>query len=593
MKKSVYGLFCLLLPLLAVAEGNGVPEGGAVQTNAALQQWEQARVGMFIHFGVYSGPAGVWHGETIPGHYAEHLMRLFRIPLETYKTEVAAPFNPTNFNADEWVRILKDAGMGYMVITAKHHDGFAMYDSEVSDYNIVKATAYGRDPMRALRDACKRQGVLFGFYYSHAQDWSTPDGVRNNWDFNCPTDRNWTKTETNWYPRIKRYYDEKAIPQLVELVKKYDPDIIWFDTAFWGPDEYNRQCVDAVLAAKPNLIINSRGAGDYRASYKSTNDRPVEFPRRDGLWEAIPSINRSYGYHCRDHTHCPPSFLIELICKAAAKGGNVLINVGPRGDGTIDKVDQGVLAGVGEWMKVNGEAIRGTEANPLPTQSFGEVTRRGNTLYCHIFQWPKKGRLVVGGLASDVDRAYLLTNPSVPCAVRRLNATDVQITLPDHAQEMPVAVLALECDGMRTRPCGQLMLREIDSNRLHVTDARWDDRAVRYAGGNWRTDYIKGWKNPDTAIVWDIRANEPGRYDVFVSYDANKRSDGNRFGILVGETELEGTVVPGIHRDNMYVGRVALAAGGDTLSVHPLEIAEGSELMKLRSVHLVPVGPKK
>ena len=582
MKRMVCGLLCFILPLLA----------GAQTENEALQQWAQARFGMFIHFGAYSGPAGVWHGETVEGNYAEHLMRLCRIPLETYKKEVVAPFNPQKFDADEWVRILKDAGMGYMVITAKHHDGFAMYDSEVSDYNIMDATSFGRDPMRELRDACKKEGVLFGFYYSHAQDWSTPDGVRNDWDFNCPTDHNWTKTQTNWYPRIKKYYDEKAIPQLVELVEKYDPDIIWFDTAFWGPWEYNKLCVDAVLEAKPDLIINSRGAGDYRATYKSTNDRPVEFPRRDGYWEAIPSINRSYGYHCRDHTHAPPAYLIELIVKAAAKGGNMLMNVGPKGDGTIDQVDQGVLAGIGAWMKVNGEAIRGTEANPLPTQSFGEVTRKGNTLYCHIFQWPKDGKLVVHGLKSNVEKAYLLTNREALCGTRRINDTDVEITIPIYPQEIPVAVLALECDGIETQSGGQLMLRDVDSNRLHVTDAQWDDPAVNYAGGNWRTDFIKGWKNSDTAVTWDIRVNEPGQFDLFVSYDAEPTSDGNRFGVSVGETELVGTVVPGIHRDNMYVGRVALETGDDTLSIRPLEMAEGSELMKLRSLHLVPVGSK-
>jgi len=582
--KAAYGIF-VALALFLVASFASQPR----QNNEKLEQWANARFGMFVHWGVYSGPAGVWHHKTCEGYYAEHLMRLFRIPLETYKKEVAASFNPTEFNADEWVRILKDAGMSYMVITAKHHDGFAMYDSAVSDYDIMDATSFGRDPMRELRDACKREGVLFGFYYSHAQDWSTPNGVRNDWDFDCPTERNWTKSSTNWYPNIKKYYDEKAIPQLLELVENYDPDIIWFDTAFWGPTEYNKLCVDAVLDAKPDLIINSRGAGEYRASYKSTNDKPVEFEHLDGYWEAIPSVNQSYGYHCRDHTQHPPSYLIQLIVKAAAKGGNMLLNIGPKGDGTISTTDQGVLAEIGKWMAVNGESVRGTEKSPLPTQSFGEVTRKGNTLYCHIFQWPYNGKLVVGGLASKVWKAYLLTDPETELATQRVNEMDLEVSVPTYPQERVDAVLVLECESIQTQG-ERLLVQNVEYNRLHVVDAILQGKGLKYAGGNWRTDHLKGWNASDMSAAWKIRLNESARFDLFISYDAAPESDGNCFEISVGDNNtLRGTVVPGLHRDNLYVGRVEFEKGNHEVIIRSQSLEKGSELMGLRCLKLVPV----
>ncbi len=290
MKLNPFFKIAILSVLIAVINSCAFTDPESKQDQKSkfktpLEQWQYEKFGMFIHWGVYSTMAGVWKGETCHGFYAEHLMRHFQIPVEEYKSEVAAKFNPVKFNAEEWVRVLKNAGMGYMVITAKHHDGFAMFDSDITGYDVVDGTPWHHDPMKDLKKACKKAGVLFGFYYSHAQDWADPNGERNTWDYKGqPTKRNWWKTDTAYYARIRKYYYQKSIPQLIELIKKYDPDIIWFDTMNWGPIDLNKAVVDTALKYKPDLIINSSGAGDYRVTYKSTNDKPFEFPYTDGLW---------------------------------------------------------------------------------------------------------------------------------------------------------------------------------------------------------------------------------------------------------------------------------------------------------------------
>ena len=312
--------------------------------------------------------------------------------------------------------------MGYFIITAKHHDGFAMCDSKVSDYNIVKATPFGRDPMKELRAACRKYGVKFGFYYSHAFDWGEPNGPGNDWDYENPGGDNCTAGATggtparNWSPR-PQVRGRKSIPQLLELIRNYDPDILWFDTPHKLPDAENLRIFKAVRAASPRVVINGRlvrGRGDYLSS----TDRPAEFSPIEGDWEGIPTTNESYGWSQNDLSHKPAAHFIQLLAKAAARGGNMLMNVGPMGDGRFDPKDVAILQGIGAWWKVNGESIRGTTRTPLPVQAWGESTRKGNTLYLHVFQWPSDGKLVVGGLKSDVKKAWLLADADAGAADR-------------------------------------------------------------------------------------------------------------------------------------------------------------------------------
>ena len=388
-----------------------------------LGWFREARFGMFVHWGAYSHVGGIWNGEPVEG-YAEHLMRKMKIPTAEYRDKLVAPFNPTEFDADAWIGLAKRAGMSYFIITAKHHDGFAMFDSDVSDYNIVKASAWKRDPMKELKAACAKHGIKFGFYYSQAWEWHHPDSPGNDWEHGNPggdkrlSGLKWWESNPQFVARVRKYVDGKVIPQVRELIAKYDPDIIWFDTPSRLPPDENLRVLKAAREAKPSLVVNSRicqsvpgGPPENFGDYPSTTDKPAEFPPHEGAWEAIPTTNESYGWHQRDLTHKPAGHFVELLAKAAARGGNVLLNVGPMGNGKIDPKDVAILEGVGAWMKGNRESIRGTEESPLPVQAWGESTRRGNTLYLHVLSWPRKGKIVVGGLRSAVKRAYLLADP--------------------------------------------------------------------------------------------------------------------------------------------------------------------------------------
>ena len=303
-----------------------------------LAWWEDAWSRCFIHWGAHSNFGGVWEGEAMPG-YAEHLMRHFRLYNANYKREVVAWFPPHDFDADGWVRAIKDAGMRYVVITAKHHDGFAILDSPSGAYDV---TDFGRDPAAELKAACARHGLPLGFYYAHAQDWHHPDGTRADWQFDNPAGRRplwWRVPENQWHvANVHRYFDVRAVPRIVDLIEQYDPAIPWFDTPFWAPPEVTIRAPEAAREAKPDLIVNSRaatGAGGNLGDYVSTPDKPALFYETDGPWESIPTTNESDGWHAADHSHKDAGHFEGLLSHAAARGGNVLMNLGPKGDGTI------------------------------------------------------------------------------------------------------------------------------------------------------------------------------------------------------------------------------------------------------------------
>ena len=215
--------------------------------------------------------------------------------------------------------------------------------------------------------------------------------------------------------RIEKYVYGKAIPELKELIAKYHPDILWFDTPSKLPFYEQAAIVKAVREADPNVVINGRAARTTSVNlgdYLDTSDRPEELRPTPGDWEAIPTTNESYGYNKLDTVHKPVAYFIQLLAKTSAKGGNVLLNIGPKGDGTIDPPDAEILAGIGKWMAINGESIHGTQRTPLDRQAWGDSTVKGDTLYLHVMNWPADGKLLVGGLLSEVKQAYLLNDSS-------------------------------------------------------------------------------------------------------------------------------------------------------------------------------------
>jgi alpha-L-fucosidase len=586
---------------------NGWWKNSMTNHEQRIAWWREAKFGMFVHWGVYSLPGGEWKGNKVSG-YAEHLMRKEKILRADY-LNLADEFNPVKFNADEWILAAKQAGMKYFIITAKHHDGFAMYDSKISDFNIVKQTPFARDPMQELAAACKKHDVKFGFYYSHAFDWEHPDAPGNDWEYKNPGgdlniaggpdgSRNWFDWHPELLPKAIRYVDEKAIPQIKELLQTYHPDILWFDTPSKLPLSENIRILKAIREVDNKVVVNGRLARSPSISfgdYKNTADRPAEFYPVEGDWEAIPTTNESYGYHKYDQSHKSPEHFIHLIANAASRGGNLLMNIGPMGDGQIDQKDLGILKAIGAWMIPNGESIYGTEASPLPLQSWGASTRKKNKLYLHVFQWPADGKLIVGGLKSSILKAYALTDPAkTALKSKRINELDVVITLPEKTIDPINSVIVLETDGNISTDKIRLLTGN-NTQRLLAFDARQQGEGFRYGDGKKEKYYVEGWGRLDQLLHWSFRLNEATNYKVNMKYSATGNA-GGRVKLQAGATVFSKDIKPGQNSDviTLELGSLKLKPGTHNISIMPEKI-DGQELMKLFELELVPIdtGPGK
>lgn len=421
------------LPLPAPPEDTPLKAAPDAAAAKRLAWWSDARFGMFIHWGLYSQWGCHYpgtNGEMLNGG-SEHMMQRLKIPLADY-AKIADVFDPTNFNADEWVSIAKNAGMKYMVITAKHHDGFAMFNSPSSDYNIVKRTPWHRDPVNELAEACAKQGLKFGVYYSLGRDWQDPDvptrdGYRSNtWDY------------TNENAKVfSKYFERKVKPQITELLTQYHPAVLWFDTPEKISAAESQELVDLIHKMQPDCIINSRvghGLGDYGVQEQKIPGAGDVKP-----WETCMTLNGHWGYFLGDEKWKSPATVVHNLVDIVSKGGNYLLNVGPTGQGIIPQGAVNDLQQVGAWMKVNGEAIYGTTASPLKTQpAWGRVTSKDDKLYLHVFDWPKDGKLVVPGLHDKIATVYLLKTSGFG-APKNLKVQDaaegVQVLVPEQAPD--------------------------------------------------------------------------------------------------------------------------------------------------------------
>lgn len=603
----VVALLVLSLPAPRLAAADAAAPAVALHSldepdparDARLAWHTEARFGCFVHWGVYSALGNEFEGRR-GGTYAEHIMRVLKIPRATYLEKVARPFNPEKFDADAWVHLMRDTGMRYLIITAKHHDGFAMWPSKVSDYNLTTVSSFKRDPMAELSAACKKYGLKFGFYYSHAFDWEHPDAPGNDWDYNNPggdknrDDRNWWKgRRPDFLPQAQRYVTEKSIPQIRELIAMYHPDILWFDTPSKLPPEENRRILAAVRAADPHVVVNGRLLGNY-GDYKSTADRPAYFPDTAGNWEGIPTTNESYGYSKFDHSHKPPAHFIRLLAEAVSKGGNVLMNIGPRGDGTIDEPDQKILRGIGAWMQKNSVSIYGCDRTPLPVQNWGTSTwnPKTHTLYLHVFHWPTDGKLLVAGLRSVPRSTRLLAGTAGPVTARRLNPDDVEIefTHQTMAPDAADSVVAITIDG-ELKVSAARLLSAREPTALHVFDGRLTGRGLRYGDAKKTNDVIDAWTSLEGGIEWTVRVAAPAHFKIAANYSTATKDAHGAFAVTVGEQKLAGRVTAtegaGSFRTD-ELGEIALPAGEFTLAVRATDLG-GASLMRLRQLELAPV----
>lgn len=441
-------------PNVFVADGtaNASPLETKPERDTRMKWWREARFGMFIHWGLYAVPAGEYKGQRST-RIGEWIMEWAGIPRAEYE-KFAPQFNPVQFNAADWVRYAKGAGMKYIVITSKHHDGFAMYDSAVSKYDIVDATPYHKDPIRALAAEAKKQGLKFCFYYS-ILDWHHSSAYVDA-PGKDPTAGNRT---TKLRPGGKEEYVAYMKGQLRELITKYDPAVLWFDGEWqdWWTEEDGQDLYRFVRGLKPDIIINNRvGKGRQGMVGMSKTDReysgdfgtPEQQIPANGLpgvdWESCMTMNTTWGFKFYDDQWKSPETIIRNLIDIASKGGNYLLNVGPTKEGLIPPPSVERLAAVGRWMKVNGEAIYATTASPFPTQlSFGRATSKAGRVYLEVFDWPMNGSLSVPGWGKTVKKAYLLASPKTSLKVTQ-NTDGWTIQLPAKASDPIATVVVLE-----------------------------------------------------------------------------------------------------------------------------------------------------
>lgn len=355
--------------------------------------WDDGKFGLFIHWGLYSLLGGEYKGRKTD-NIAEWIMHDLDIAPEEYR-QLASSFNPTAFDAEAIVRLAKQAGMKYVVLTSKHHEGFALYDSQASSYTSVQATPYGKDVVAQLQKACEKYGLVFGLYYSQAQDWDDPNACRDGFS---EEGRDFSS-----------YLTKKCIPQITELLTGYGPiGLIWLDTPMYMTFEQSRTLHTLIKKLQPNCLISGRighGLGDYMTT--GDNFIPaLPYPRP---FEVPATINSTWGYNRSDTGWKSASKILRSLVKVVSRGGNYLLNIGPRGDGSVPEQSISVLKEVGLFMEKNGESIYGTRALPLYPYDidWGYFTSKKGKLYIHVFE--------------DKTEAYLLNIANKPLRCYRLS----------------------------------------------------------------------------------------------------------------------------------------------------------------------------
>ncbi|MGF7048235.1 alpha-L-fucosidase [Paenibacillus sp. DS2015] len=570
------------------------------QQERRMAWWRDARLGLFIHWGPYSMLAGEWKGEEVKASYSEHIMLRSRIPIAEYE-EMTESFNPVAFDAIKWVRTAKLAGMKYIIFTAKHHDGFAMYNSKVSDYSIVMQTAFGRDPLKELEEACQQEGMVLGIYYSHAMDWHDPDSQGNTWDYpgniGAYDEVDTWVNDSDKRTRFEHYLHSKSIPQVRELLTDYGKvGLMWFDCGGKLTREQGDQFLSNVYGLQPDCLVNSRVWKSPLGDYANTSDNQLETRtlRRD--WENIITLNDSWGYKKSDTNWKSPVSIIRQIIDVVSKSGNTAINIGPTGNGEWDPKSESILLEVGRWLNINGDSIYGAGSAPTARPSWGRCTLKGDTLYLHVFDMPQDGKLIVPGLKTRIERVYELAS-GMDMAYEVVSDQDIQIVLPSLSHpsedsEIKPFVIAIACCGTVEGNSTSLLLSgEGVSNVLGVFESEITGPSLRYDTGKINRDNLLDWCDERETAVWHIRTSSPGRFRVSIEYGCGEGEDGGGGSYMVRTTtqtlhaEVQSTGGPYIFQ-RFDIGELEFPEAGEYAIVLQANQITGTYLMQPRNLKL-------
>ena len=565
----------------APAQTSASPDPHASETKAQrdvrMKWWREAKFGLFIHWGLYAVPAGRYQGKPVGG-IGEWIMHSAHIPVADYAA-YAGQFDPEQFNADQWVGYAKAAGMKYIVMTAKHHEGFAMFPTKVDDYNIAARTPFKRDPIGEMSAACRKAGIKFGVYYSQNLDWHHPGGGTAG-----PA---WDPAQTGDFDA---YVKTVSAPQVTELITRYHPDVLWWDIN--GPfTPAQVRLLTASFPQDPGLIYNNRLGGGVPGDTETPEQTiPANgFPGKD--WETCMTINDTWGYKTDDTNFKSAETLLHNLVDIASKGGNYLLNVGPTAQGIIPAPEVERLQAVGKWMKTNGEAVYGTSATPFKKLAWGRCTQKkdgaNTTLYLHVFDWPADGKLRVPGLTNVVRSAYLLDGKrAIPAAK---DADGVTLTVPVTAPDAVSSTVVLKIVGpaVVTPPPPTYIGQDASGVlKLAAKDAE-PHGGVQYELGAGH-DNLGFWTNAADWVEWPVMITKPGAFTVTAEIAA---PGSGSFTVGAGGSTLSGTVPnTGSYTtfQTVSLGTLAITGAGPvTVSVHP--VVAGWQSMNLRSLTLTPV----
>jgi alpha-L-fucosidase len=565
-------------PVAQAMEGDPYANETPQQRDVRMSWWREAKFGMFIHWGVYAVPAGTYKDKQI-GDIGEWIMLNAKIPVKEYQ-DFARQFNPTKYDPAAWVALAKEAGMRYMVVTSKHHDGFTMFPTAASKWNIVDATPWKKDVIGPMAAAARAQGLKFGLYYSQAQDWTNPGGAKAG----MQDGEGWDAAQKGSFDK---YLDAVAVPQVKEILTTYKPDVLWWDTPHLMTPQ-RAEKLARLLALQPGIIHNNRLGGGYPGDTETPEQSiPASgYAGRD--WETCMTMNDTWGFKSYDQNWKPLATLITNLVDITSKGGNYLLNVGPTAAGEIPAESSNLLKGIGAWMKVNGESIYGSHGSPFKKLPWGRCTMKDagadTLLYLHVLNWPSDGKLLVPGLTNNIKSASLLAGGAALAVEKSDNGP--LLTVPATAPDVICTTLKLLVQG-KPEIAGLVVLPDKDGSiTLLPDDARLDGKLVRTE----RKDKILNigfWVDPGDTVAWDLRADRDGKYAVRIETSAP-------FAGSVLKVQGVGNLAYSVPKTANYVtyqtgvvGEIILSKGTKvTLTLLP--VAEGWAPINCRKVVLVP-----